>query len=301
MNTDKQEKLGVFLVLLSSLIFSLFPILVNLGSKEMPPLTFAALAALTASVSTFIYMVIRKRIKELKIKKAYFYIFMVTICIVVVPYSLLFLGSSMTSGINTALLLLTEIIFTVIFTHFIGEKTTTYKLLGAGGVFMGAALIVFNGSLEFNLGNILIILSTATYPIGNFYAKKALNYVSPSTILFARYLLGGIFILILSFLFEPESNIVEVLAENWLIILLTGLILLGINKIIWYEALKRLDISKVISLGTTTPAFSLLILVLFFDESITFYQLFGIIFIAGGVYFSIKRKSVDPKLTKYAK
>ncbi len=224
---------------------------------------------------------------------------MVTLCIVIIPYTLFFIGSSKTSGLNSSLLLLSEIIFTLVFTHFIGEKTTIIKLVGALGVFVGALFILYNGNFRLNIGDLLVILSTATYPVGNFYAKKALNFVSSSTILLVRFLLGGFFILITSLFLESQSGILQPIIANWGLILFTGLILLGVGKIIWYEGLKRLDISKAISLAMSFPLFSLVVLMAVFKETPSVFQWLGMLMMAIGVFFSIKRVSVNPALTKY--
>lgn len=295
-----KEKTGTILIILSTVIWSMFPVLTNYGTKDISPLTFAALTTLVSGIATFFYMLYEKKLYQLKDKKTYFPLLMITVCIVIIPYTLLFIGSSLTSGINTSVLLLSEIIFTLIFTPFIGEKTTGYKLLGAGGIFFGALFILYNGTLALNMGDLLIIASTITYPIGNFYSKKALNSLSPSVILFVRFLFGGLFILLLSFIFEKEANITNIFTNFWPIIIVTGIFVLGLNKIIWYEGLKRVDISKSISLGSTFPLFSLIVLIFFFNETISIYQTIGISIMIIGIYFSIKRKSVNQKLTKYA-
>ena len=206
----------------------------------------------------------------------------------------------MTSGINASMLLLTEIIFTLIFTPFIGEKTTLIKLLGAGGIFLGAIFIIYNGNISFNLGDVLIVLSTLLYPLGSFYSKKALNFISPSMILFVRSILGGLMILGFALFFEPKVNLGSVFSEYWILIVFNGLILLGLSKIFWYESLRRIDISKAIALVMTFPLFSLATLILFFEEEVSLYQWIGIVIMMIGVYFSIKRKSVNPQITKYA-
>jgi drug/metabolite transporter (DMT)-like permease len=224
---------------------------------------------------------------------------MITLCIVIIPYTLFFIGSSMTSGINTSLLLLSEIIFTLLFTPLIGEKTTVEKLVGAAGVFGGALLILYNGTFHLNLGDIMVIASTATYPVGNFYAKKALNQVSPPIILFVRFFLGGLFMLPIALLAEGRSHMAPVAFADWPILLFTGLILLGVGKIIWYEALRRLDISKAISLGMTFPLFSIILLVGIFKEPVSRYQWTGIGIMMVGVFFSVRRLSVDPASTRY--
>jgi drug/metabolite transporter (DMT)-like permease len=295
----EQENRGVILALISAALWGVFPIMVNRGAHHIPPLMFAAISTLLAAVGSLVYTVVKSKLGELKKKEAYASLLMVTLCIVIIPYVLLFIGSSKTSGINTSLLLLSEIIFTLMFTPLIGEKTTREKLIGAAGIFIGALLILYNGNFRLNIGDIMVIVSTATYPIGNFYAKKALNRVSPSTILFVRFFLGGLFMLSLAMLSEAPSGILQILADYWPTLLFTGLILLGMGKIIWYEALGRLDISKAVSLGMTFPLFSLIILVGMLKETISYYQWLGIGAMMVGVLFSIRRSSVDPKLTKY--
>lgn len=295
----KQENLGVIFGLVAAAEWGVFPVLVNRGAQSIPPLIFAAVTTLLAAFGFFIYTAVKGNLYELKNKNSYKSLIMVTFCIVIIPYTLFFIGSSKTSGLNSSLLLLSEIIFTLVFTHFIGEKTTVIKLMGALGVFVGALLILYNGKLELNIGDLLVILSTATYPIGNFYAKKALNFVSSSTILLVRFLLGGFFIFIISFFIEPQSGMLKQVINNLGLILFTGLVLLGVGKIIWYEGLKRLDISKAVSLGMTFPIFSLVILIVVFKETPSFLQWFGIVVMLVGAFFSIKRASVNPTLTKY--
>jgi drug/metabolite transporter (DMT)-like permease len=295
----KHETEGVILALVSAALWGIFPVMVNRGSHHIPPLTYATISTLLAAGGSFIYLALKGKLGELKKKEAYASLLMITLCIVIIPYVLFFIGSSKTSGVNTSVLLLSEIIFTLIFTPLIGEKTTSEKLIGASSVFVGAVLILYNGKLSLNIGDMLVIFSTATYPIGNYYAKKALNQVSASTILFVRFLLGGSFMLLLAMIVEKQSSVLNIILFDWPTLLFTGFILLGVGKIIWYEALSRLDISKAIALGMTFPLFSLIVLIGIFKEDISRYQWLGIATMMVGVYFTIRRASVDPRLTKY--
>ena len=297
--TKKQENIGVIFILASAIMWGIFPVLINRGTQSIPPIMFAAIATLLAAGGSFVYAALTRKLHELKNKKAYASLIMITFCIVIIPYILFFVGSSKTSGINSSLLLLSEIIFTMLFTPFIGEKTTTEKLLGAFGVLIGASLILYHGKFQLNTGDLLIIMSTAAYPIGNFYSKKALNFVSPAIILFVRFLLGGLFIFAFALFVEPQSNTLVSISAHWKLILFTGLILLGVGKVVWYEGLKRLDMSKAISLAMTFPLFSLIILISVFKETPSLFQWIGIAVMAIGVYFSVKRTSVDSALTKY--
>lgn len=292
-----QETKGVLLALANAALYGIFPVVVNRGSRHLMPLTFAAIATLLAAFGSFVYTALKGNLRELKKREAYSSLLMVTLCIVIIPYVLLFIGSSRTSGINSSLLLLSEIVFTLMFTPFIGEKTTFEKLVGAFGVLVGAGLILYNGKFRLNGGDIMVVASTMTFPIGNFYAKRALFRVSPSTILLVRFSLGGIFMLLLAMLIEARSW--STIVGEWPLLLFTGLVLLGVGKIVWYEALGRLDISKAISLGMTFPLFSLAVLIGVFREKVSPYQWIGIGVMMIGVFFSIRRPSVDPKLTKY--
>ncbi len=296
----KQEQVGAYYILASAALWGVFPVIVNQGARSIPPISFAAITALLAAGAAFVYAASTGKLHELKNKKSYASLLMISFCIVIIPYILFFIGSSKTSGINSSLLLLSEIIFTLLFTPFIGEKTTAKKLIGAMGVCAGAALILYNGNSTLNSGDILIIASTASYPIGNFYSKKALNFVSPAIILFVRFLLGGLFIFIFALFAEPQSSMYTIISIHWKLLVFIGFVILGISKIIWYEGLRHLDISKAISLGMSFPLFSLLILIAVFKETPSAFQWTGILFMAIGIYVSIKRPSVDPALTKYA-
>lgn len=288
----QSEKIGSIFIFLQAILWGMFPIIVSNGAKQIPPFTYATLSTFTASFAALIYLFAQQKQSELKKKEAYTSLLLLTLFIVVIPYSLYFLGAKTTTALNASFLLLSEMLFTLIFTHFIGEKTTILKLLGSLGVMMGAGFILYNGKLEWNLGDVLIILSTATYPLGNFYAKKAIHLVSSATILFTRFLLGGFFLLALSLVFEKQ-NLIAVYREHYKIILLNGILLLTISKVLWYEGLRRLDISKAISLSISFPFFTLLALLIFYKQSISFYQWIGICIMMVGVYFSLKRKSTS--------
>ncbi len=294
-----RETQGALLALLSAALWGVFPVMVNRGAHRLPPLFFAALATLLAAAGSFGYALCKGKLPELRNRRAYAALLMITLCIVIIPYTLFFIGAGKTSGVNSSLLLLSEIIFTLLFTPFIGEKTTVEKLIGALGVFLGVLFILYQGTFRLRTGDVLVILSTATYPIGNFYAKKALALVSPAIVLLVRFFLGGLFLLSLSLAVERPSHMGVIIAANWRILALTGLVLLGFGKIVWYEALHRLDITKAISLSMTFPLFSLIVLMGFYGVHLSRQQAIGIAVMLVGVFFSARRASVDPALTKY--
>lgn len=298
---EQKEITGVMFGILHAAFLGIFPIVISEGVGFIPPIAFAGLASLFASIVAFIYLLQQKSIRQLFKRKGFGIIFLVTLFNIIIPHILLFVGAGMTSKINVAMLSLSEIVFTLIVTQIIGEKTTIFKLLGAGGVFLGGIFIVYNGAhLTFNLGDLLVILSTLPYAFGNFFSKKALNLFSPSTILFVRSIIGGAILLGISQIAEPQVNLIEIIKNHWPIILFGGIGIMGISKIMWYESFKRLDISKAICIALTYPLFSLIALVGFLHEQLSIFQSVGIVFMLVGIIFSVYRKSVHPSLTKYA-
>ncbi len=297
----QQEKIGVMLALVAASIHGLAPLIINQAGKLIPPLTFAAITTLIGSVFCFFCAAWEGKLHELKIKKAYPLLLLVSLFIVIIPHILFFVGASKTSGINTSLLGLSEIVFLLIFAPFIGEKNTLEKLIGAISILIGGIFILYKNHFTLNLGDVFIIFSTAFYPIGNFYAKKAFNIVSPSIVLFTRFFIGGICIFIISLIIEPDANIPSIMTNNIVTITFTGLIFLGIGKTIWYMGFKRLDISKAISLIMTAPLFSMIFLLIIYQEKLSIQQWIGVAIMCTGMFFSVKRKSVEMSETKYAK
>lgn len=297
MKKISQEKIGEIMVLGETLTYSLFPIIIAHSTKIMPPILFAGLSTLTASISLFIYLLLTHDLKSLKSKKTIKYTLGITLFIIIIPSILIFTGSSKTSGINTTILLQSEILFTlIIFGLFAIEKITLRKIIGALVVLLGTLFIIYNGNKTINVGDLLIIAGTFFYPIGNIFAKKALKVGPPSTILFIRSLLGGIVLICLSLIFENQNMILDKISNYWLLILLNGILVYHVSKILWYEGIKRIDVSKAIPIGVGgSPAFSLLFAIIFLKEIPTIYQLVGFIAVIGGIFILIwKSKTIEP-------
>jgi drug/metabolite transporter (DMT)-like permease len=270
------------------MFWGLYPILVHEGVKLIPPLTFAVWSSFIASLGAFVYISITKRWHEILIKPAFLPMLMVTICITFIPYLLFYTGAKLTSGLNTSMLMLSEVVFTFLFAHRLKETITFNKLLGTMAILLGSFCLLYRGNLQINFGDILIFFSTLTYPIGNYYAKKALRLVSPMTIIFIRSLLSGIFLLPFALLFETIPSAINLFTNHWLILLVNGLLIGWFTKIIWYEGLKRIPITKAAALNMTFPLASLFVLFFIFHEQPTILQAIGILIMFIGIYFTVK-------------
>ncbi len=299
MHTKEQEKIGEILLLFDVIIFSLFPILINYTSKLIPPILFAGLSNVLAGLTMFIYSLATGKFKEFQNRKALKYSLMVTVFIIIIPSIFIYPGTKLTSGVNTTIFFQVETFAALFFCAlFLKEKITKIKLIGATLISLGAVVVLYNGDFSLNVGDLLIIIGTVIYPIGNIFAKKGLNEVSPQIIICIRSAVGGVALILISLIFEKtfghiSGNINKVLPY----ILINGIIIMGLSKILWYEGLKRMEISKATALTMSYPALSLIFGYFLLKEVPSPYQFSGLILVIAGVItitrFSRKRQNPD--------
>jgi len=294
----KEERIGELMLLLTCVFEGLFPIVAKFATNAFPPIFFTAVSVLCAAFVFFCVLVFRRRLFQQISLVALGYAFGVTI-FVVMGLAIVLIGVQWTSGINTTLLLQAEMLFTFLFASlFLGERLRRVAIFGACAVFLGTVFVLFNGTFVLNRGDLIIVFATALFPIGNMFAKKALELISADTLLFLRYLMGGCILLSVSFFFEDISGIEpHVWRESMWIFPVYVLLILVCSKICWYAGLKRLLLSKAVYIGSASPAFSLIFAYMFLREVPTTYQLLGFFLIVGGVYFLIsksRRRELQP-------
>ncbi len=293
-----RETDGVILALVSAALYGVFPVVVNRGSHHIMPLTFAAVSTLLAAAGSFIYAALKGKLHELTRKDAYSSLLMVTLCIVVIPYVLFFIGSKQDIGDKRFTPLA---VGSRLYPHVHSPDRREDHVAEAGRRRRRSRRrrtdpVQWEIPIEYRRHN--GHCEHRHLPYRQFLREEGPIRVCPATILLVRFSIGGLFMLLLAVLIETHTA--AVISMEWPVLLLTGLLVLGVGKIVWYEALGRLDISKCISLSMTFPLFSLIILVGAFKESVSHYQWTGIAVMMIGVFFSIRRPSIDPKLTRYA-
>lgn len=286
------ERKGEIWILLQVMLFALFPLVVSFVTKIISPLLFAGVSMLLAGTVTFFYLLFTHQWKFLINRKTMMYMLLATLFIGVFPQIFIFIGASKTSAINVALLWQMEIFFTFLICSFwYGERITLQKMVGAFMILLGATVILYQRGLHMNIGDLLIILGTAFFPIGNILTKECLKLVSPSLILFVRSMLGGTLLFSLSMFFERiPANPIPIFQQYGWVFFVNGVLLMGISKLMWYKGLQYLDISKAISLGLSAPAFTLLYTFLFFQEIPSFFQGIGFILVMTGLFVITRKK-----------
>lgn len=291
---SRHERRAEVFVLVSSVIEGSFPIVINHAVRVFPALFFAGTCGVIGASIHLVLLLLRGKFVWRAPLRVWGYVAGVTLCNSVIALLLIFLGTRMTSGINTALLLQSEMLFSfLIFTVLFGEKVTRRQAIGAASVFFGTVLVLFNGSLTLNAGDLLIVLATAFYPFGNRCAQEALRFLPSGVVIFVRNAVGGVTFLVLSRIFEGTGAAhFPLLAEQWWLVALYGVVVLVVSKLCWYEGLKTLPLSRAVSIILSYPAFSLLFATLFLREMPSAYQMAGFFITFAGLTFLISKRSV---------
>jgi len=274
----KSKKLidGEFFLMGSAVLEGLFPIIANHSSKIFPPISFLTAASIIAAVTFFLYLLLSGQFPQKIPKKAVLYCVCVAV-FVMMTYTLIFVGTSMTSAINTSLILQAEVLFAFIVGSLVlNERIGMNKVLGAMLIISGTTLVLFNGSVILNRGDLLILLATMIFPIGNTFAKKAMKLISNSTLLFLRYTFGSVLLIFASLLFEGDQLLAaDFPVEKLWLIPTYAILILVTSKVCWYMGLKHHSIGRSTSIIISAPAFSLLFAYFLLGEIPTIYQISG--------------------------
>ena len=126
--------------------------------------------------------------------------------------------------------------------------------------------------------------------MANYYTQLARKEVSATFLMFVRSLIGGLCLLLFSTILGQIATTIEISASLWFLII-NGVIILGLSKVLWIEAIHRIPITKALSLlFTIVPPLTLLFAYLILDEVPTWFQITGLVPIMAGMYFLIDKQ-----------
>ncbi len=279
-----KEREGEIFAILLSVLEGLFPIWSILAVKKIGSIHSYAGELFFTIIFFFILVLVKKRFDEL-FKRDALKDLILTSVFITFMFSLIYIGLSYTTAGNMSVILLMQIFFSYLYFNIFGkEKMDLIHTLGAFLMGIGALIVLFPGEFHINRGDILILLAAATAPIANLYQKRAREKVSSETVLLFRSLFAFPILLLLAYLFEPTVHWKEY-KEVLIYLILNGLLVLGLGKILWIEALHRISITKLSAMASFIPLFTLIFAYLFLNEIPTTLQIIGVFVIIIGSIF----------------
>ena len=159
---------------------------------------------------------------------------------------------------------------------------------------LGTLVVLYRAEFILNLGDLLVLLTPLCWQVAHFFSKRLMTAhkeITPMLIATARTLYGGIFLFILSSI-EGANQYDKLGITNILLILLfQGIIGFALHYSVWYEAIKRLNLSKATTLVSVYPTFSIALAWFILKEVPNFYQLAGFGIIILGIFGLSRIKS----------
>ena len=275
---------GNAFIVSSGIIWALFPVVTVIGLKGVPSIV-ALFWAIFFSVFLFLFMIAHRNMwHELKNKEAWKYTFWTAIFIGVIYYGLYFYGLTKTVPANGAIIALFEVATSyMLFQVFHKEHVSQKHILGIILATVGALMILIPKFGHFNHGDLFILLATFFAPFGNKYAQKARKLVSGETLMFMRNVITVPFLFVIAQVMGA-SPISHPLGSALWWLLLNGLVVLGLSRIFWTEAIHRMTVTKASAIGSLSPFFTIVFAWILLGQGPTPFQIFSLPILIIGIF-----------------
>jgi drug/metabolite transporter (DMT)-like permease len=280
----------------ASLVGSIFPIAKPILASQIQPLTLSSMTYLIAGFFMLPITLIGKRNKKEKesLKKDDYAILLVIGLLGggIAPF-LFFEGLKRTTASDASVLEGGELLFTVIIALlFFKERLTKIGYLGIIITIIGITLISLSSNIngqdnwynfDLNFGNILIIFSTLCWGLDNNISKIISKRITNTAkIVLVKSLIGGTFLLIISFYLGYKLNI-EINQIPYLLIL--GIGGFGLSLFFFIESLRIIGTLKTIVIFSSSAIFGLILSFFILNEKIGIMQLVATTLVVLGLYY----------------
>lgn len=235
---------GILCGLVNMIIYGLLPVASKLFMRGCDPLLFSGIATLFGSVPLLVILAAKGRLKEIYTGRHVGYLLGIAI-ISAIATGLFFVGTSLTTAINTGLLEQIEPVYAIILgAIFLGERLNMRQFIATLVMVSGAVVVVYRGFDNFNPGDVMILVAPFFFQCSHLLAKKVFNKVSHVYVIpAARMLYGGVLMSAVALLFDPSAAIFLTSPADLGLIAVFALIFRSLDMILWYEALWRAPLS----------------------------------------------------------
>ena len=291
------KSLDIFLLILLGVIWGSSFFNIKIASYSYDPFTLALVRVIFAGIPLIILCLIKK-IKIKAFSRNWRIYAIIGACNIVIPFSLIAIGTSQVDSYLAAILMSTTPISGSILAHFFtrDEKITFYKSLGIVIGFSGIIFLFFDNLVvnESNLIYALIIfLGSTFYSIGGILTLKIKNQgnenVTTSTIIWSI-----IFLIPLSFFIEDPWSLNPSLSSTLSLIYL-GVVATGLAWLLRFRILTVNGLVFQTQVAYIIPIAGVFFGYLFMDEIITISVIVSLCLIILGIYIVKKNIKVYKK------
>lgn len=230
-----------------------------------------------------VFVTVRKKWHELKKPLVLRYTLLATFFIGILLYSFYFTALRFTTAGNAALIMLLTVFTSFLyFNVFRKEKIPFAHILGAICMVIGAGLVLGPNASTPNLGDLLCVLAICVAPFGNYYSQKAVQLASSETVMCLRSIVSVPFVFLLAFFTGAHATWSQI-QDSLPFLLVNGLLLLGLSKLFFLEAIKRISVTKALSLESGAVVVTLIAAWVLLAQTPTIWQLSALVPLMVGV------------------
>lgn len=278
-----EERTGEGFIYLSGILWAFFPVITVLSYRSIPGAVSLLWSDIFATVFFAALIMYRGRWKELHNTLLWKYGFLAALFIGVLYYSLVFIGLEFTSPGNVAIIALCEVFTSyLVFNVFRKELISAEHVLGAILMVAGAGIVLVRDFSGINIGDVFVLAAVCFAPLGNVFQQKARAFASSESIMFVRSLLSIPALAVLAYFLGVHTSSDDFRA-SLPFLLINGILLLGLSKIFWVEAIHRISVTKGVALSSVTPFLTLMIAWLVLRQTPNMWQVASLIPLIIGV------------------
>lgn len=213
------------------------------------------------------------------------------------PFTISLIALHYTTAGNAAILQQSELFYSLLFAiFFLKEYPGKGQLMGSTLIVLGVLIILIKEQYTPRwTGDLLIVGSTWMLQAGSTVAKKLPKELDYRLIGMARNLFAlPALLIILGIMYALKQPFtLQPVLKMFLVLGYTGLLKYGLAMVVWYKAIRALDLSKVTAIYLSYPVLALLLSALFGLETPTPHQLIGLAVTLAGAYwvsFTVKKE-----------
>jgi drug/metabolite transporter (DMT)-like permease len=276
---EKKEKEGIIFTIITIFLAGSLPIVVKYGTGIIHPLFFATVTSLIAGGCLFMVTLIKGNWKILLDRKYLFYFLIIGFFGTTLSNILFFYGVTLTSGINSAILLQIEPLYALFIGYiFLRERIGLKQIIFTFVIILGTLTVLYQGGFKVSWGDGLVLFAPLCWQITHFQSKRLMaNHqgITPLIIATVRTLYGGIFLFIINYIWGVNQFDKLSGPKILFIIFFQGMIGFALQYSVWYEAVKRINLSKATTIISVYPVFSILLAWFILKEIPTINHLIG--------------------------
>ena len=269
---------------------------IKLGLNDLPPVTFAGIRFVIASLVLFAFIRLR-RIRLPRDRSDWMFLALTGVLSFTLNYGLVFWGEQYISSGLAALLQATLPAFGLVIAHFYlpGERMTWTKIAGVVLGVLGVA-VVFSNQLNIAggtalAGSIALVLSAFFAAYSNVLVKAHTQKLDPAILAGGQMFFGMIPLLVIGWALEGSP-----LRFHWTRMSLVALFYLALVGtvlafLLYYWLVHNMDVTKSMLIALVTPVVAVVLGMFVLREELNWRTLAGGAMIMAGIGFIVVRKT----------